>query len=95
MSTRQRGHQLYRGCQPFLQVDEPQTRGGGGRYIEVPVPGGCAGAHVDSNDDTAGHCVRGTRRGQVLEPWTGELLNDGDVGHTLPASHERVGYHVR
>ena len=50
---------------------------------------------MDGNDDTAGHCVRGTCCGQVLEPWTGALLNNGDVGHTLPASHERVGDHVR
>ena len=39
--------------------------------------------------------VRGTRFGQVLEPWTGALLKDGDLGHTLPASHERVRDHVR
>ena len=25
------------------------------------------------------------------KPWTGALLKDDDVGHTLPASHERVG----
>ena len=25
------------------------------------------GAHVDGNDDTAGHCLRGTPCGQVLE----------------------------
>ena len=43
---------------------------------------------MDGNDATAGHCVRGTRCGQVLKPWTGALLNDGDVGHTLPASHK-------
>ena len=70
--------------------------GGGGRYVEVLVLGGSGGAHhVDGNDDMAGYCVRGTRYGQILEPWTGALLNDGDVGHTLPASHERVGVHVR
>ena len=50
---------------------------------------------MDSNDDTAGHCVRGTRYGQVLEPCNGALLKAGDVGHTLPASHERVGDHVQ
>ena len=50
---------------------------------------------MDGNDDTAGHCVSDTRCGQVLEPWTGALLKDGDVGHILPASHERVGDHVR
>ena len=49
---------------------------------------------MDGNDDTTGHCVRGTRCGQVLEPWTDALLIDGDVGYTLPASHERVGNHV-
>ena len=69
--------------------------GGGGRYVEVLVLGGSGGAHVDGNDDTAECCVRGTHYGQILEPWTGALLNDGDVGHTLPASHERVGVHVR
>ena len=62
--------------------------------LKLPYPGSCGGAHVDDNDDTAGHCVRGTRCGQVLEPWTGALLKDGDVGHTIPASHERVGDHV-
>ena len=50
---------------------------------------------MDGNDDTAGHCVRGTRCGQVLEPWTGAILKDGDVGYTLPASHERMGDHIR
>ena len=53
------------------------------------------GAYVDDSDDTAGHCVRGTRCGQVLEPWTDTLLRYGDVGHTLPASHGRVGDRVR
>ena len=28
------------------------------------------------------------------KPWTAVLLNDGDAGHTLPDSHERVGDHV-
>ena len=41
--------------------------------VEVPVPGDCGDAHVDGNDDTAGHCVRDTRCGQVLEPRTGTL----------------------
>ena len=50
---------------------------------------------MDGNDDTAKYCVRGTRGGQVMEPWTGALLKYGDVGHILPASHERVGNHVR
>ena len=39
---------------------------------EVPVPGGSGGAYVDGDDDTAGHCVRRTRCGQVLrKPWAG------------------------
>ena len=50
---------------------------------------------MDSNDDTARHCVRGKRCGQVPEPWTGATLKHGDVRHTLPASRERVGDHVR
>ena len=50
---------------------------------------------MDDNDDTVGHCVRGTRCNQVLEPRTGVILKDGDVGHILLASHERVGDHVR
>ena len=41
--------------------------GGRRRCVEVPVPRGSEGAHVDGNDDAAGHCVRGTRCGQVLE----------------------------
>ena len=45
--------------------------------------------------DGNGYCVRGKRCGQVLQPWTGALLKDGDVGHTLPASHKRVGDHIR
>ena len=40
---------------------------------------------MEGKDDTAGHCVRSKRYGQVLEPWTGAILKDGDVGHTLPA----------
>ena len=28
------------------------------------------------------------------QPCTGALLKDRDVGHILPASHERVGDHV-
>ena len=50
---------------------------------------------MDGNDDTAGHCVRDTRCGQVLEPCTGALLKDGDVGHISSASHERVEDRVR
>ena len=50
---------------------------------------------MDGDDNTAGHCLRGTRYGLVLEPLTGTLLKDGDVGYILPASHERVGNHVR
>ena len=30
-------------------------------------------AHVDGNDDTAGHCVRGTRCGHVLETLNGRI----------------------
>ena len=52
------------------------------------------GAHVDGNDNTARHCMHGTRCGQVLGPWTGAVLKVCDVGHILPASHERVGNHV-
>ena len=44
----------------------PANSGGGEIYVEVPVPGGCGGAHVDDNDNTRGHCVRSTRCGQVL-----------------------------
>ena len=45
---------------------------GEGRNEEVPVPGGGGGAYVDGDDDTAGHCVRRTRCGQVLrKPWDG------------------------
>ena len=29
------------------------------------------------------------------KPWPGTFLKYGDVGHTLPASDERVGDHVR
>ena len=50
---------------------------------------------MDGNDDTAGHCMRGTRCGQVMEPCTGAILRDSDVGNTLLASHERVRDHVR
>ena len=50
---------------------------------------------MDGNDDTAGHCMRGTRYGQVI-PWTGALLKYGGVGHKLlSASHEQVGDPVR
>ena len=45
--------------------------GGGGKYVEVPVPGCSEDTNVNGNDDTTGHCVRSTRYGQVLEPWTG------------------------
>ena len=31
----------------------------------------------------------------VARFWTGAILKDGDVGHTLPAPHERVRDHVR
>ena len=48
---------------------------GGGRYVEVPVPGGIEGAYVDGNDDTAGHCVRGTCCGQVLDPGLAHYKN--------------------
>ena len=65
------------------------------KYVEVPGPGGCGGAHVGGNDDTAGRFVRRTRYGQVLEPCTGAFLKTGDGGHTLPASHEQVGDLVR
>ena len=29
------------------------------------------------------------------KPWTGELLEDNDVGHTLPASHELLGNRIQ
>ena len=48
-----------------------EPRGEGGNE-EVPVPGGSGGAYVDGDDDTAGHCVRRTRCGQVLRKlWAG------------------------
>ena len=47
------------------KADEPLP-GGEGLNKEVPVPGGSGGAYVDGDDDTAGHCVRRTRCGQVL-----------------------------
>ena len=53
------------------------------------------GAHLDANDDTTGRCVRASRCGQFLEPWTGVVLKHGDIGHTLPTSHEPMGDHVR
>ena len=37
-----------------------EPRGEGGNE-EVPLPGGSGGAHVDGDDDTAGHCVRRAR----------------------------------
>ena len=37
--------------------------------------------------------VRGGAR--LWKPSTGALLKDGDVGYTLPASHGRMGDHVR
>ena len=97
MSRRQGGHKFFRdagGADPFSKWVS-RNSGGGEIYVEVPVPGGCGGARVDDNDDTAGHCVRGTRCGQDLELWTDTLLKDGDVGHLLPASHDRVGDYVR
>ena len=47
---------------------------------------------MDGNDDTIEQCACGKR---VLEPWTGALLKHGDVGYTLPVSHERLGDHIR
>ena len=41
--------------------------GRGENYVEVPAKGGSEGAHVDVHNATAGHCVRGTHCGQVLE----------------------------
>ena len=58
-------------CQPF-QTWTSRNPGGEGRYVKVPVPGGRGGTHVDGNDDTVGHCVRGTRCGRVYTKyWTG------------------------
>ena len=37
---------------------------------------------MDGNDDTAGYCARSTRYDQVLQPWTGAILKDDDVGYT-------------
>ena len=71
-----------RGYQPSLKADEQQTPEGG-RYVGVPVPGGSGSAYVDGNNDTAGHCARGTRCSQVLgKPWTGALQKGDDIGHT-------------
>ena len=36
------------------------------RHAKVPIPRGSGDTNVNSNDDTAGHCVHGTRCGQVL-----------------------------
>ena len=60
------------GCANALKggrIAEPRGEDGN---EEVPVPGGSGGAHVGGDDDTAGHCVRRTRCGQVLrKPWAG------------------------
>ena len=50
---------------------------------------------MDGDDNTAGHCVRGTRCIILEKHWTGTLQKGGDVGHAIPATHERVGGHVR
>ena len=84
------------GVPTLSQSGRAANHGGGGRYVEVPVLRSSGGAHKDGNDDTARYCVRGTRCDQVLEkPWTGASQKYGDKGHTIPASHERVGDHVR
>ena len=65
------GHQLLRWCQPSLQVNEPQTPEEEEDMLGFPYREALIrGAHVDSNDNTARHCVRGERLDQVLEPWT-------------------------
>ena len=83
------------GVPTLSKADEPQTPEDKKDMLKVYIPRGSGSVHVDDNDDTAGHCVRGTRCGQVLEPWTGALLKGGDVGDILPASYERVEDHVR
>ena len=56
---------LYGSANP-LQSEWAANPGGRGIYVNVPVPGGSRGVHVDGNDNTAGHYVHGTRCGQVL-----------------------------
>ena len=84
---------FFGGANPFSKWMSRKLRRRG-KCVEVPVPVTCVGVHVDGNDNTARHCVRGTSCGQVLGPWTGAVLKVCDVGRILPASHERVGNHV-
>ena len=50
------------GANPLIseRAANPRTKG---EDVEVPIPGDSEGAHLDGNDDTVGHCVRGTRCG--------------------------------
>ena len=86
-SRRQAGHELLRGCQPFLQVDEPQTSEQEEDVLKFPYQ-----EAVWALMWTATMTCLGID--QVLEPWIGALLKVCDVGHILPASHERVENHV-
>ena len=79
------------GVLTFFPSECAANSGRGQTHVKIPVPGGNGGAHVGRNDDTAGHCVRGTHYGQVLEPWTGAILKDSDVGHILLSGGSRWG----
>ena len=53
------------------KADEPRNQEEKEEMRKFP-PGGSGGAHVDGDDDTAGHCVGRTLCGQVLrKPWAG------------------------
>ena len=65
------GTSVFWGANPLKSGRAAHSRGGE-IYVKVPIPRGSEGAHVGGNDDTAGHCVRGTYCGQVLcKLWTG------------------------
>ena len=77
-SRRQAGHQLFRGCQPSLQVGEPQTREEE-EMLKLPyreAVGALMWTATMIRPDSA-CAVRAVAR--FWKPWSGALLKYGDV----------------
>ena len=88
-------HQLFGGCQLSLQVDELQTPEDEEDMLKFPYRE-AVGALVWTATMTRPNIACTVRTvARFWKPWTGALLKNGDVGHTLPASHEGVEDHVR
>ena len=75
-------------------MDEPQIPEEEEDMLKFPYRE-AVGAFIWTATMTRPEIACAVRAGQVLETLDWRIIKDGDVGHILPASHERVGDHVQ